>query len=107
MAIEIGGSKRRIGLAMSGGGFRAAAFHLAARQRFEVQAQQRGGQNPAAAQQRFNIRRQFFRRIGLGEESVRATPQEQDLVGEIFADKQKDGYMGFERVGFEPPAYFK
>jgi len=28
MAIEIGGSSKRIGLAMSGGGFRAAAFHL-------------------------------------------------------------------------------
>src|SRR5205823_6775935 len=28
MAIEIGGSAKRIGLAMSGGGFRAAAFHL-------------------------------------------------------------------------------
>jgi NTE family protein len=28
MAIEIGGKSRRIGLAMSGGGFRAAAFHL-------------------------------------------------------------------------------
>lgn len=28
MAIEIGGQQKRIGLAMSGGGFRAAAFHL-------------------------------------------------------------------------------
>jgi NTE family protein len=28
MAIEIGGVKKRIGLALSGGGFRAAAFHL-------------------------------------------------------------------------------
>jgi NTE family protein len=28
MTIEIGGSTKRIGLAMSGGGFRAAAFHL-------------------------------------------------------------------------------
>ena len=28
MAIEVGGSTKRIGLAMSGGGFRAAAFHL-------------------------------------------------------------------------------
>jgi NTE family protein len=28
MAVEIGGQKRRIGLALSGGGFRAAAFHL-------------------------------------------------------------------------------
>jgi len=28
MSIEIGGEKKRIGLALSGGGFRAAAFHL-------------------------------------------------------------------------------
>ena len=28
MTIEIGGASKRIGLAMSGGGFRAAAFHL-------------------------------------------------------------------------------
>ncbi|PYE30632.1 NTE family protein [Rhizobium sp. PP-WC-1G-195] len=28
MAIEIGGKKRKLGLALSGGGFRAAAFHL-------------------------------------------------------------------------------
>ena len=28
MVMEIGGAKKRIGLAMSGGGFRAAAFHL-------------------------------------------------------------------------------
>ena len=28
MALTIGGTARRIGLALSGGGFRAAAFHL-------------------------------------------------------------------------------
>ena len=28
MAIEINGEKKKIGLALSGGGFRAAAFHL-------------------------------------------------------------------------------
>src|SRR6185503_10710919 len=28
MAVQVGGASKRIGLAMSGGGFRAAAFHL-------------------------------------------------------------------------------
>lgn len=28
MTIQVGGQTRRIGLALSGGGFRAAAFHL-------------------------------------------------------------------------------
>jgi NTE family protein len=36
MTIEIGGSKKRIGLAMSGGGFRAAAFHLGVMRKLEV-----------------------------------------------------------------------
>ncbi len=36
MAIEIGGAKKRIGLAMSGGGFRAAAFHLGVMRKLEA-----------------------------------------------------------------------
>ena len=36
MAIEIGAVKRRVGLAMSGGGFRAAAFHLGVMRKLEA-----------------------------------------------------------------------
>ncbi len=36
MAIEIGGSTKRIGVAMSGGGFRAAAFHLGVMRKLEA-----------------------------------------------------------------------
>jgi len=36
MAIELGGSTKRIGLAMSGGGFRAAAFHLGVMRKLEA-----------------------------------------------------------------------
>jgi NTE family protein len=36
VAIDIGGVKKRIGLAMSGGGFRAAAFHLGVMRKLEA-----------------------------------------------------------------------
>ena len=61
MVMEIGGAKKRIGLAMSGGGFRAAAFHLGVMRKLQSARAARQGR-PVELRQRWQHRGRLRRR---------------------------------------------